>query len=222
MGAFDHKNADIYLECWFKLPRFCTKWSLKCIIWSTASTWWKIVLKALTFYEKEISKGMVLLEPGNLLYAAFIKSQHFQVAKDLQGLIIQPPFQCGKSLLKNYLQARLEICCLPRAGLSEGHLGERRFCCRVNQGTVLIAGHLKLMWASQARSPNKPPSPEQVAGGLVIFGNYFDLRPSSYFSIWQHPLLYWPIKVITESVGGPIYLIFITASLLQSQLLNMP
>ena len=34
----------------------------------------KIVLKALAFYEKEISKGMVLLEPGNLLYATFIKS----------------------------------------------------------------------------------------------------------------------------------------------------
>lgn len=107
-------------------------------------------------------------------------------------------------------------------GLLEGHLGECWFCSRVNQGTVFIVGHVKLMWASQARSPNKPGSLEKVAGGLVIFGNCFDLRPSSYFSIWQQPLLYWPIKVITESVGGPIYLIFITASLLQSQLLNMP
>lgn len=34
----------------------------------------KIFLKALPLYEKDVSKGMVLLEPGNLLYAIFIKS----------------------------------------------------------------------------------------------------------------------------------------------------
>lgn len=107
-------------------------------------------------------------------------------------------------------------------GLLEGHLGECWFCSGVNQGTVFFVGHLKLTWASQARSPNEPGSLETVAGGLVILGNFFDLRPSSYFSIWQHPLLYWPIKVVTESVGGPVDLIFITASLLQSQLLNRP
>lgn len=93
------------------------------------------------------------------------------------------------------------------------------------EGLVLVQGeprdcargwYLKLTQAYPARCPNNPVSPGEVAIRLVIHWIFFLLGPSSISSQWQL-LFCWPIKVTPESVGGPVYLIFLIASLLQVQ-----